>query len=170
MAEVIWLKEHPPFPNHPLPVIYYPGALKELVEQSSDEGEAVKDFFEKNGYSNGWVNGIHDYHHFHSNTPEVLCCVKGEAVVQLGGPHQNEVTFSKGDVILLPAGVAHKRLRASEDFSVVGAYPNGLTPDMQLGDAVDYERVKKRSYDVPVPATDPVSNKGGAVKKIWAMG
>ncbi|MCC5889630.1 MAG: cupin domain-containing protein [Alkalibacterium sp.] len=169
MAEVFWFKENPPFPNHPLPVIYYPQALKKMLENSSNGGEDVKAFFKENGYSNGWINGIHDYHHYHSNTHEVLGCVSGTAVVQLGGPHSDEVTVTKGDVILLPAGVAHKRLGASKDFSVVGAYPNDLSPDMQLGDAVDYERVQKRSYDVPVPDTDPVSKKSGAVKEYWAM-
>lgn len=167
MAELFWFKENSPFPNHPLPVIYYPEALNDLLEKSEDGGEAVKELFKTNGYTNGWINGIHDYHHFHSNTPEVLGCVSGEAIVQLGGPHSDKVTFKKGDVILLPAGVAHKRLTASEDFSVVGGYPNGASPDMQLGDAVDYERVQKRSYDVPVPQTDPVSKNNGAVKEFW---
>lgn len=112
MVNVLWMKENPPFPNHPLPVIYYPGALKEVVENCSDSGEKVKVFFEKNNYTNSWMNGIHDYHHFHSNTHEVLGCVSGEATVMLGGPHSEEITITKGDVILLPAGVAHKCTRS----------------------------------------------------------
>lgn len=98
MAETFSLKEHSPFPNNILPVIYYPKALSSLLEDCKKEKpeEAVKALFANNGYSQAWTNGIHDTHHFHSNTYEVLACISGEANVQLGGPHAGTYTFSKG--------------------------------------------------------------------------
>ncbi|GAB2319236.1 cupin domain-containing protein [Alkalibacterium sp. s-m-22] len=169
MVETHRFKEQSPFPNHPLPVIIYPKAVEEVIQDYSNPAEAVKSFFSNNGYTNGWENGIYDFHHFHSNTHEVLGCASGRATVQLGGPHSNEFTVEAGDVMLLPAGVAHKLLTSTNDFKVVGAYPNGESPDLQRGDAVDYERVKQRCYDIPVPETDPVSGESGAVQKYWAL-
>src|SRR5436190_11972743 len=37
--------------------------------------------------------------------------------------HGQTVEVRSGDVILIPAGVAHHHIGASPDFSVVGAYP-----------------------------------------------
>ncbi|WP_423188454.1 cupin domain-containing protein [Alkalibacterium sp. f15] len=166
MVKTYRIVENPPFPNHPLPVLYYPHALDELLEQS-DPAERVKAFFNNNGYSNSWVNGIYAHHHFHSNTHEVLGCVAGRGRVQLGGPGNDEYPFNKGDVILLPAGTAHKLTDSTDDFKVVGAYPNGMDPDMQRGEAPDYDEVQKRSYDVLVPATDPVTKFEGPVHEYW---
>lgn len=169
MTDIFRLKENPPFPNHPLPVIFYPQALVHVIENNTDPSEAVKELFKENGFANGWVNGIHDFHHFHSNTHEVLGCISGSATVQLGGPKADEHTLSEGDVVLLPAGVAHKLLTSTEDFKVVGAYPEGIEFDLQKGDAVDYEKVQQRSYDVPVPETDPVYKYDGPVQEYWVL-
>ncbi|MCC5894196.1 MAG: cupin domain-containing protein [Alkalibacterium sp.] len=169
MVELFRLEENPPFPNHPLPVLFYPEALINLIENSKDPGNETIAFFEEKGYTNGWVNGIHDFHHFHSNTHEVLACIKGSATVQIGGPQAEEHTFTTGDVVLIPAGVAHKRLTATDDFKVVGAYPNGKSPDMHRGDAPDYEDVQQRCYDVLVPDTDPVYKYDGPVQKHWSL-
>jgi len=168
MVETYRIEENLPFPNHPLPVIYYPHALDEILE---DEGTAdsVIAFFSDNGYTNGWVNGIFDYHHFHSNTHEVLGCISGRATVQLGGPDKDEYPFNKGDVVLIPAGVAHKLTGSTDDFKIVGAYPNGMEPDIQRGDASDYDKIQKRSYDVLVPSTDPVKHFSGPVQEYWKM-
>jgi uncharacterized protein YjlB len=168
MARAIRIEENPPFPNHPLPVIYYPNALTDLL-QKSESPESVLDFFSENGYSNGWVNGIYDYHHFHSNTHEVLGCIAGQSTVQLGGPGKDEYAFNKGDVILIPAGVAHKLTSSTDDFKIVGAYPNGQQPDMQRGEAPDYDAVQKRAYDTLVPATDPVTKFKGPVQEYWDL-
>ncbi|MFO8070047.1 MAG: cupin domain-containing protein [Alkalibacterium sp.] len=168
MIKTYRIAENPPFPNHPLPVLYYPHALDDVLERS-DPAESVKTFFSDNGYSNGWVNGIYAYHHFHSNTHEVLGCIAGRGTVQLGGPDKDEYPLSKGDVVLLPAGVAHKLTSSTDDFKVVGAYPNGMEPDMQYGEAPDYDKVQKRSYDVLVPVTDPVTKFEGPVHRYWEL-
>lgn len=166
MAETFYIKENKPFPNNPLPVLYYPKAVADLMDES-DSARNVLALFEKNSYTNGWTNGLFSYHHFHSNTHEVLACIAGESTVQLGGPDAQMVSFSKGDVLLLPAGVTHKRIDASADFKIVGAYPNGLEPDMQKGEANDYERIKQTIASVQIPKKDPVEGKNGAVANYW---
>jgi len=43
----------------------------------------------------------------------------------LRGEHGITLTLAAGDVVVIPAGVAHKRISAGSDFVVVGAYPRG---------------------------------------------
>lgn len=170
MIEQILLKEDRPYPNSILPVLFYPGAFKEVIEVD-DPAHKGMDFLEENHYSNAWVNGIFPYHHFHSNTHEVLACISGEASVQLGGPNGKIVKFSKGDVLLLPAGTAHKKIKASKDFSIIGAYPDGIEFDTHKGEEItsdeEYQRLKRNTKKVPIPNLDPIQKKGGAVKKYW---
>lgn len=166
MIQTIPIDENKPFPNNPLPVLYYPDAIAPLLENDQSDS-SVKDFFVKSGYTNSWTNGIFSYHHFHSNTHEVLACIAGEAQVQLGGPEAEIYTFKKGDVLLLPAGTAHKRIQAADDFQIVGAYPNGVDPDMQKGDEAVYEKVKENISRVPIPDMDPVEGENGAVSQYW---
>ena len=166
MVETIDIAENEPFPNNSLPVLYYPGVVKELV-YSEDRGQNVQAFLEKNGYSNGWVGGIFKYHHFHSNTHEVLACISGEAKVQLGGPDAEVYPFKTGDVVLLPAGVAHKLIESTDDFQIVGAYPEGKEPDMQTGDEEDYEAMKTRISHLGIPQYDPVEKTQGGVIEYW---
>ncbi|MBO0994440.1 cupin domain-containing protein [Bacillus sp. SD088] len=73
------------------------------------------------------------YHHYHSNTHEVLAVVSGWANLQLGGEKGVEVKVTKGDVIVLPAGTGHKLIEKSPEFGVVGAYPNGNKYDFCYG-------------------------------------
>jgi len=49
----------------------------------------------------------------------------------------------------------------------VGAYPDGLEPDMQKGKAEDYEAIKQAVARVGQPGNDPVEGKDGAVIKYW---
>lgn len=166
MVETFALKENKPFPNNPLPVLYYPEALKNLTE-TSDNGKQVKDYLEKNGYSNSWIGGILSQHHFHSNTHEVLVCLSGTATVQLGGPGGEVYPFHQGDVVLLPAGTAHKKSEATTDFQIVGAYPYGLEYDMQTGDEEKYDTLKGRIAKVAKPEMDPVEGNQGPVFDYW---
>ena len=55
----------------------------------------------------------------------LLGVYSGTARVQLGGEGGMTHTIHPGDVIIIPAGVAHKNLGDSPDFGVVGAYPAG---------------------------------------------
>ena len=169
MTEPFYLDENKPFPNNHFPILYYPGGVDHLMD-AEDPGQAVKNLFETNNYSNSWINGIFAYHHFHSNTHEVLACISGEASVQLGGPsdeNQSVYTFKKGDVLLLPAGTGHKRINASADFQIVGAYPEGKEHDLQKGQAENYAAIKARVADVSIPKTDPVYGTTDGIFEYW---
>lgn len=167
MAKRINLTENKPYPNNELPVLYYENILKEVLDESFTAHDVLQ-LFENNGYTNGWVNGILARHHFHSTAHEVLACTKGEVKVQLGGENGEMTTLREGDVILLPAGTSHKKLDATENFEIVGAYPvNDSEYDFQYGDAISYEAIKKRIKEVKLPDTDPVTGSPGEVQKYW---
>lgn len=166
MVQEIYANENRPFPNNSLPILYYKNALKDSLEESYT-AQDVLDLFASNGYTNGWINGIHTDHHFHSNTHEVLACVESEGRVQLGGTDGDVFPFRKGDILLLPAGVAHQKVDAEQGFRVVGAYPDDLSPDMQMGNADDYEAIRSRVANVDKPKTDPLTGSPGAVDEYW---
>lgn len=71
-----------------------------------------------------------------------------------------------GDVIVIPAGVGHKKVEASADFAVVGAYPGDTVPDLAKDDFPATAADRERISDVPVPGEDPVRGHGGLVR-LW---
>lgn len=167
MVKPIYLSENEPFPNNAYPVLYFENVLSEVLEEDYTAEEVLK-LFELNGYTNGWVNGIMERHHFHSNAHEALACTNGEVRVQLGGPHGEMVTFRKGDVVLLPAGTSHKKLDATENFEIVGAYPTSDPEhDFQYGDTDSYDEIKERISLVDKPETDPVTGSPANIETYW---
>jgi uncharacterized protein YjlB len=149
-------------PNNPrLSLVIYRLALP-----ASDH--LAKDFekrFSGNGWTNSWRDGIFDYHHFHSNTHEVLGVAQGEARVCFGGEAGEVLAVSAGDVAILPAGTGHKCESASDDFLVVGAYPDGRDYDICRGDPAEHDRAVARIAGVPLPKKDPIFGKSGVV--VW---
>lgn len=169
MVKTIYLNENEPYPNNSLPVLFYEDALSDTLEGDYTSEDVLK-LFENNGYTHGWTSIIEDRHHFHSHAHEALAITKGEVTVQLGGQNGEIQILRKGDVVLLPAGVAHKRLDGTENFEVVGAYPsNGDILDMQYGDASDYEKIKENIEKVPRPLTDPVTGNPGDMDAYWSL-
>ena len=77
------------------------------------------------GWGGTWVDGVFDFHHFHSTSHEVLAVVAGRATLELGGPQGEAFEVAAGDVLVLPAGTGHRRATARDGFTVVGAYPAG---------------------------------------------
>ena len=110
-------------PNNPvLPLLVYQGAFGFTDSDPASTCEAV---FESNGWGNYWRNGIYSFHHYHSTAHEVLGICRGSARAQFGGEQEVTLEIGAGDVVVIPAGVGHKRLEASSDLLVVGAYPPG---------------------------------------------
>jgi hypothetical protein len=69
-------------PNNPkLPLVVYRIALA----PSHDLAKAFEKRFAENGWTNSWRNGVFTYHHYHSNTHEVLGIAQGQAHVCFGG-------------------------------------------------------------------------------------
>ena len=118
------------FPNNTLPILYYPKALEVPALFPAAQ---VKKLFRKNRWSNNRKQGIYTYHHYHSTTHEVLGLIKGETLLQLGGENGITLFVEKGDVLVIPAGVAHMNLGNENDFTCVGGYPDGREYDMKYG-------------------------------------
>lgn len=148
-------------PNNPsLPVIFYPGAFKTHPQE-------IESTFNLNNWRNSWVNGVFDYHHYHSNTHEVLGVRAGSARLLLGGQKGEAIKVNTGDVLVLPAGTGHKKLTSSSDFEIVGAYPDGKDYNIQTGSPGERPQVLEEIKQVEVPSTDPVYGNRGQVVDRW---
>jgi uncharacterized protein YjlB len=154
------------FPNSALPVLVYQGAF-ELPKQKNKAAEIIQAVFNRNGWRNSWRNGIYDFHHYHSITHECLAVSMGSATVILGGPNGKRIKIKAGDVLILPAGVAHKCSSYSKDFLCVGAYPQGKDYDTNRGTADELERALKNIEKLSLPAKDPVFGTQGFLKTYW---
>jgi uncharacterized protein YjlB len=142
-------------PNHPaFPVLLYHGT-------GLSDADAARERFDANGWGGSWVDGVFDFHHFHSTSHEVLAVVAGAARLELGGPQGALFELSAGDVVVLPAGTGHRRARASGGFTVVGAYPAGQEDYDLLRSADDTAR--ERIAALGVPDADPVGGDGLAL-------
>lgn len=158
--EVLPLRDADPFPNNPLiPVLVYHGAF--ALDDDDERATCIEQTFHSNGWTNGWRDTVYDYHHYHSVAHEVLGCFRGRAILQVGGDHGPKVELAPGDVVMLPAGTAHKKLSASEDFLVVGAYAEGREYDMLCGQERERPHADERIRTLPPPRLDPVYGADG---------
>ena len=155
------------FPNNVLPLLVYKNVLQLSTEKSDD---IVKEILESNGWTNAWVDGIYDYHHYHSTSHEVLAIINGSALVTFGGPSGISVPLEKGDVVIIPAGVAHKNENSDDDFKCVGAYPDGQDYDILKGKKGERPKADENIAKVPLPETDPVFGVEGPLVKNWKTG
>lgn len=87
---------------------------------------------------------------------------KGKTTLQLGGENGIKLDISRGDVLIIPAGVAHKNLGAEADVKCVGAYPNGVQFDMRYGKTEDRPAADLTIKNIPKPERDPVRGKKGS--------
>ena len=106
-AQQFFVKDDGAFPNNSLPIVLYPKVL-ELPRLFT--GLAIRRLFQKNDWGNNWQQGIYTYHHYHSITHEVLGICRGETLLLLGGEQGTTVFIEEGDVLVIPAGVAHMNL------------------------------------------------------------
>jgi uncharacterized protein YjlB len=70
-----------------------------------------------------------------------------------------------GDAVLLPAGTGHRRIAASADFLVVGAYPPRQSFDIQR--VAPGAAIQAAMARVAFPDSDPVEGADGALKRAW---
>jgi uncharacterized protein YjlB len=154
------------FPNSALFILIYKNALN-LPE--NDAAQMIEDLFKKNNWSNSWRNGIYAYHHYHSNTHEVLGVYEGSTTIQLGGPNGMIEQIEKGDIVIIPAGVAHNNLGPENDFKCVGAYPEGKDFDIKKGGPEDRPEADENIHKVPLPDIDPVYGNPGPLYNNWEM-
>ena len=162
VPETYFLPDDGRFPNSHLPLLLYRGALPA-------DAAKMERTFARHGWSNPWRDGIFTYHHFHSIAHEVLGIAAGEVRVAFGGPHGREVTVRAGDVVVIPAGVAHRNLGQSDDLLVVGAYADSADYDILRGDPGEHDLAVGVIGAVPLPEQDPVLGRNGGVRDLWAL-
>jgi len=163
MVETYHFADDGTVPNNMLPLVVYRGALAD----GGDRAGACERMFAANGWPDAWRNGIYGHHHYHSTAHEVLGIARGHARVRLGGEGGQTVELRAGDVVVIPAGVAHKRESASSDLLVIGAYPKGQRPDMNQADPGRRMRASANVAAVPLPASDPVTGGAGPLLERW---
>lgn len=162
-SEKYQFKDDGRIPNSKLPLLIYRGVLSDKEDASK-----VIDVFEANNWTNSWDNGIYSYHHYHSTSHEVLGVYAGSALLHLGGESGERLRVKAGDVIIIPAGVGHKKLEASNDFAVVGAYPEGRDWDVLKGKPGERPRADENIAGLPIPKSDPVFGIDGGLTKTWS--
>lgn len=148
------------FPNSALPVLVYRGAVASIPS-------TMEQTFAAHGWSNAWRNGIFTYHHFHSIAHEVLGIARGTVQVAFGGPSGQTVTVRAGDVVVIPAGVAHRNMGQTGDLVVIGAYSGGAEYDTLRGTPEEHAAALRAIAAVPLPACDPVSGRDDPLRALW---
>jgi uncharacterized protein YjlB len=151
-------------PNNPLPLLIY----KQAISVANDHPEkTIEGLFGANGWGQMWRNGVYDYLHYHATVHEALGVARGHARVRFGGDRGSEIEIAAGDVAILPAGTGHQCLSASQDFSVVGAYPPGPKMHVTLPTPENHAKALKTIPKVKLPKTDPVMGEDGPLVRLW---
>jgi uncharacterized protein YjlB len=153
-------------PNNPrLPFLVYRAAI-DLAGEASPES-VIESTFAENGWGDMWRNGIFPYVHYHSMIHEALGIARGRAKVRFGGAAGEVLELAPGDVAVLPAGTGHQCLWATPDLCVIGAYPKRGNYDLCRGSKAEHAKALKTIPDVPLPDSDPVHGKAGALTSLW---
>ena len=158
------LEDNGIFPNSRLPAILYRHAL-ELPNLF--KAAYVKKLFARHGWTNAWDAGIFTYSHYHSITHEVLGFYKGSTNILLGGDNGRQLRVEAGDVLIIPAGVAHRNLDQEQNVACIGAYPGGSDYDINIGKPGERPGTDQRIAAVPIPSEDPVYGIEKGLVKIW---
>jgi uncharacterized protein YjlB len=163
---VYFLDDDGVFPNNEqLPVVYYEHAFQ--ISNGPDAALDIERLILENNWHHPWRNGVYDYHHYHSTAHEVLICYEGSSRLRIGGPSGVIIEFKQGDVLLLPAGSAHKSEEATADFRCIGAYPTDQLFDMNYGHEEERTRAKENIRNVALPSADPVYGPDGPLIFHW---
>ena len=162
-VEAFHLAPHGWVPNNArLPVIVYRHIL---APGSQDLAHTFTERFEANGWPVQWLDGVFDYHHFHSTAHEVLGVFAGTADLILGAPGGRLLRVHAGDVLLLPAGTGHCLLSLAGGFRVAGGYPRGQQWDIRRDALTPLEL--RAMQTLAFPASDPVYGAQGPLIEHW---
>ena len=150
-------------PNSDLPLLAYRTVLEDEVDLAS----AFEELFAANNWCGSWRNGIYCFRHYHSRAHEVLGIARGHARVEFGGPDGEELEAAAGDAVVIPAGVSHYNLGASDDLLVIGAYPAAGSPDLCRDSLRERNVALLQLESVALPTTDPVYGVDGPLMRAW---
>ena len=163
-----FFKDDGTVPNNPaLPVLVYQQAVD--LAKAGDPAAVIETLFKANGWGRDtWRNGVFPFVHYHSHIHEVLGIARGHARVQLGGDQGQTFDLKAADIVVLPAGTGHQKLAGSDDFLVIGGYPPDGTYNLCRGDnPAERDKALLSIPKVPVPDSDPLAGKDGALPKLW---
>jgi uncharacterized protein YjlB len=152
------------FPNSAMPLLVYRQAVS---TDGQDPGSVLEQRFAENDWTNSWRDGVYSFPHYHSTSHELLGVYCGTATLRLGGDRGRHVMVRAGDVIVIPAGVAHQSIGASTDFRVVGAYPGGREWDLLRGLPGERPAADRNIAALPIPDNDPIYGAKGPLRHIW---
>ena len=159
------LKDDGKIPNSRYPLIVHRSVF---TGSEAENPENYERLFSKNEWPAAWRNGVYPYHHYHSTAHEVLGVYSGTVRVKLGGESGIEAEAKPGDVIVIPAGVGHKRLETSGSLGIVGAYPNGQSPDLCTDDPSLRPGSDRNIQAVQLPKKDPVLGSEDGINTLWS--
>jgi len=155
-------------PNNPrLPLLLYRQAVSLAGER--DPAAPFERLFGAHGWGDGWRNGIYPFLHFHAGVHEVLGIACGAATVEFGGTRGKPLDVTAGDVAVLPAGTGHRRIAASRDLLVVGAYPRNGSFDQHRPGEIAHAAAVAAIARVPLPEMDPVHGETGPLCDLWKI-
>lgn len=164
MVEAVVLAEAPPVPNNALPLLCY----RQVFTKTPPQPEAwFKHCFQNNGWRGNWSGGVYAFPHYHSTTHEVLGVAAGKAEIQFGGTDGPVISVQPGDVVVIPAGVAHENKGDRDGFTVVGGYPGGKDYDMKYARENEWEDARAHIAKVALPVTDPLYGEDGPLFRHW---
>ena len=156
--------ETPNNPDWPLVIYRSPVALS----GDFDPAAIFEELFASNGWNESWRDGVYDFLHFHTHRNEVLGIARGRVDVAFGGAQGKRLALKQGDVAILPAGTGHKRIEASRDLLVVGAYPRNFGAyNEPRPTEVDHRKAAAEIAKVPPPKADPVYGTQGPLIALW---
>ena len=116
-----------------------------------------------------WRFTMYSFSHFHTTSHEVLGIASGKAQLCFGHEENKdrvEEVLTKGDVIIMPAGVSHRLLEDLDGaFTMVGCYPTGCNWDMCYGKSGEESKIEKIK-DLPWFKKDPVYGDEGPVLEV----
>jgi uncharacterized protein YjlB len=151
--------------NAQLPLVVYRNAVR--LDRGYVPAAVLEDTFAHHGWRDSWRDGIYPFQHFHTATHEVLGIARGRVTVRFGGEKGRSLTLTAGDVVVLPAGTGHRRIRASADLLMVGAYPAGGNYDEPRPHEVEHAEAVASIAKVRRPNKDPVYGADGPVVALW---
>lgn len=151
-------------PNSPLPLVIF----KRRLAREDCGGEAVCDLYVRNGWTGTWVYTVYPFWHFHTLGHEVLACVGGSATIGFGGDEGIRAEVEIGDVCIVPAGVGHRRLVATDSFLMAGGYPPTQIGDIVRPGEMDVAQAMAAIGKLALPTTDPISgDKAQGLVALW---
>ncbi|BCH24172.1 hypothetical protein [Mesorhizobium sp. L-8-3] len=150
-------------PNSALPLVIW----KDRLPGAAREGGPACALYRRNGWSGTWVYTVYPFWHFHTHGHEVLGCVGGRARIGFGGDAGIVIDVERGDVAVVPAGVGHRKIQATDDFLMAGGYPPGQQGNIVRSGELDDKRIAAEIGRVGLPESDPVTGLADGVVTVW---